>query len=115
VGHVYYIICSPESVLLDGLDPRDVAVASDGTAVVATNSMLVLIRDNKRVSDLAVSYDPMSADMHPTKPEVAIGGKVSIAWWVHGSEHLTFYILQVGICNSDVISVGTSSFMYWQS
>ncbi|XP_065919248.1 WD repeat-containing protein 1-like [Dysidea avara] len=67
----------PESVLLDGLDPKDAAVASDGTAVVATNSMLVLIRDNKRVSDLAVSYDPVSADMHPTKPEVAIGSKDS--------------------------------------
>ena len=79
----YTLLCSPESVLLDGLDPKDAAVASDGTAVVATNSMLVLIRDNKRVSDLAISYDPVSADMHPTKPEVAIGGKVSVLKCMH--------------------------------
>ena len=65
---------------MDGLDPKDAAVARDGTAVVATNSMLVLIRDNKRVSDLPVFYDPVSADMHPTKPEVAVGGKVSVLW-----------------------------------
>jgi len=65
-------------VVLDGLDPSDVAVASDSTAVVTTHSTLVLIRDNKRISDLPVSYSPLKVTMHPSKPEVAIGAKVGI-------------------------------------
>ena len=63
-------------MVLDGLDPSDVAVADDSTAVATTHSTLVLIRDNKRISDLPVSYGPLRASMHPGKPEVAIGAKV---------------------------------------
>lgn len=65
-------------MVLDGLDPSDIAVANDSTAVVTTHSTLVLIRDNKRISDLSVSYGPLCASMHPSKPEVAIGAKVGI-------------------------------------
>lgn len=75
---IYKSLFRPESVVLDGLDPSDVAVANDSTAVVTTHSTLVLIRDNKRISDLSVSYGPLRATMHPSKPEVAIGAKVGI-------------------------------------
>ena len=63
-------------MVLDGLDPSDIAVADDGTAVATTHSTLVLIRDNKRISDLPVAYGPLSASMHPSKPEAAVGAKV---------------------------------------
>ena len=62
--------------MLDGLDPSDLAIARDSTAVATTHSTLVLIHNNQRVSDLPVSYSPLCASMHPSKPEVAIGAKV---------------------------------------
>ena len=78
-----FIYCfRPESVVLDGLDPSDVAVADDSTAVATTHSTLVLIRDNKRISDLPVSYGPLRASMHPSKPEVAVGAKVGFCLYL---------------------------------
>ena len=103
----------PESVVLDGLDPSDVAVANDSTAVVTTHSTLVLIRDNQRISDLPVSYGPLCASMHPSKPEVAIGAKVGvyidlsfelISLWMTRVSHLLCYCNSIWWCANYFLS-----------
>ena len=54
----------------------------DSTAVAMTHSTLVLIHDNKQISDLPVSYGPLHTSMHPSKPEVAIGAKVGFYFYL---------------------------------
>ena len=37
-----------------------------------------MARDGKRVSAFKPGYEPTSVSFHPSQPEVAIGGKVSV-------------------------------------
>ena len=58
-------------------DPTSLAVNSDGLSVVGTIKELLLVRDNQQVASVPISYQPTSANFHPSRPELAIGGKVS--------------------------------------
>ena len=64
-------------LVLDGLDPVDAVVSEDRTAVVATKTSIVVAKDNTQVSALAADYEPQCVSRHPSRPEYAVGGKVS--------------------------------------
>lgn len=70
-------LCSPACLILDGLDPVDATVSEDRTAVVATKTNIVVAKDNTQVSAFPVGYGPSCVSRHPSKPEYAVGGKVS--------------------------------------
>ena len=52
-------------------------VSDDSTAVVATKTSIVVAKDNTQVSALAADYEPQCVSRHPSRPEYAVGGKVS--------------------------------------
>ena len=68
---------SSACLVLDGLDPVDAVVSDDRTAVVATKTSIVVAKDNTQVSALAADYEPQCVSRHPSRPEYAVGGKVS--------------------------------------
>ena len=68
---------SSACLVLDGLDPVDAVVSEDRTAVVATKTSIVVAKDNTQVSALAADYEPQCVSRHPSRPEYAVGGKVS--------------------------------------
>lgn len=74
---LYALSFSPACLVLDGLDPTDAAVSEDRTAVVTTMTNVVVAKDNSQVSALAAEYSPQCVSRHPSKPEYAVGGKVS--------------------------------------
>lgn len=69
-------------------DPVTFAKSSDNYILIATNSELVLLRDGKKLAAVPVAYKPLSANFHPTKPTVAIGGQVHII-------HIVVYFMYV--------------------
>lgn len=67
----------PESYTVSDRDPKSLARSKDGLFLISTLTELILLRDGKKVGSLFVSNEPLTADFHPTRPEVAVGGKVS--------------------------------------
>ena len=68
--------CSSEVVPIPDRDPTYVARSPDGLFMITTLTEIILVRDGKTIGSLPVSYQPLCAIFHPSRPEVAVGGKV---------------------------------------
>ena len=68
---------SSEVVPVPDRDPTYVARSPDGLIMITTLTEIILVRDGKTIGSLPVSYQPLSAVFHPSRPEVAVGGKDS--------------------------------------
>ena len=64
-----------------------------------------MARDGKRVSAFKPGYEPTSVSFHPSQPEVAIGGKVSVIKHVYSCRISYRILLTLCACAEGVNSI----------
>ncbi len=85
---------STEALSFPDRDPVFLAISPDGLRLVATINEAFLVRDGKQLDSVPITGWGMCAAFNPTRPEVAVGAKVSLIIYVTKT-HIHLHVVDV--------------------